>query len=147
VVLIHPRIVAGLGAALVFHVLELRSGEFVERPALGAVLAGGGRPVEHFAFAALELAEVSARQRRPEHAVAVDITAAGPVAGERRLVGLRERGLRRIRPGGNPYHAAGITELGSPYRAVDRVHGHAVEVRLHPLVLGGIGRRVWRAKT
>src|SRR5437879_9789176 len=46
VVLIHPGVVAGQGAARVHHALELRSGEWIERPAFRTVLSRRGRTVE-----------------------------------------------------------------------------------------------------
>src|SRR5262249_59164465 len=93
--LIDPGVIASLSAAVGLDVLELRSGELVERPAFGAVLAGRGRSVEPLALAAIELAEMAARQRRPENAVAADVAAARPVARKRRLEDFREGPGRR----------------------------------------------------
>src|SRR6266581_5794129 len=83
--LVHPGVIARLGAARIRHALELRSGQGIKRPALGAVLAGRGRTVEDLALAAVELSKMAARERGPEDAVAIDVAAARPVTGERRL--------------------------------------------------------------
>src|SRR5207237_8954703 len=98
VVLIHPRVIARLGAARVGHALQLRSGERIERPAFGAVLARGARAVERsLALAPVETREMSARERRPDDAFAIDVHAARGIAGERRLEHFRERRLRGVR--------------------------------------------------
>src|SRR5215470_4238954 len=98
VVLVHPAVVAGLGASRLAHVGELRTGERVERPALRAVLAGRIRSVERaLALAAIEAREVTAGQRRPHHPVAVDVHAARGIAGRRRLVDLGQGGRGRVR--------------------------------------------------
>src|SRR6185436_18342013 len=68
VVPVDPDVVARLGAAVVGDALELWSWEGVERPAFGAVRAGGGvRSVERLALAAVEAAEMAARKRGPVH--------------------------------------------------------------------------------
>ena len=69
VVLIDPRVVARLGAVLA-DALEARARILVERPALGAVIAGRLRPVERpLALAAIEAAEMcrcrATPRRRP----------------------------------------------------------------------------------
>src|SRR5204862_7738842 len=73
---IDPGRRAHFGAAVEFHVAMLRSGQRVEGPALGAMLARRGGTVQHFAFAAIEAPEMAARERDPEGAVGVDVAAA-----------------------------------------------------------------------
>src|SRR5439155_27096718 len=72
----HPGVIARFRTAGIFHVLQLWSGQLVETPALGAMLARRGRPSEHLALSPVEAGEMSAGQRRPEHAVVLDISAA-----------------------------------------------------------------------
>src|SRR5256885_17267850 len=70
--LIDPGVVARLGAAGLGHVLQLRAGERIQRPALGAVRARRRRSVERaLALAAIEAGHVAARQRRPHDALAI----------------------------------------------------------------------------
>ena len=140
--MIHPGVVARLGAARIGDVLELRPGERIERPALLAVFPRGGRPVEDLALAPVELREMSARQRRPEHAVAIDVPPARPVARERRLVDFRQSRLGRIRSWIDADDVAGESQRRPPHRAIDRIHGDRVEVHHDPLVLGGIERLI-----
>src|SRR2546427_3169094 len=54
------------------HVAQLRPGERVERPALGAMLSRRLRPVQHPALAAVQKAETAAGERHPIHSVGVD---------------------------------------------------------------------------
>src|SRR5437879_465672 len=75
---VHPDVVARLGAAGRAHVAQLRPGERVERPALGAMLSCRLRPVQHPALAAVERAEMAARARHPVHAVGGAVAAARP---------------------------------------------------------------------
>jgi hypothetical protein len=64
-------------AARVRYALELRPRQWIERPAFGTMLTRGGRAVERpLAFAPIEASEMTARQRRPEDAVAIDVSAA-----------------------------------------------------------------------
>jgi hypothetical protein len=63
VVLINPRVIARLSTTRVRHILELRSGKWIKRPALGTVLARRCGPVERpRAFAPVEAGKMSARQ-------------------------------------------------------------------------------------
>src|SRR5208283_5644221 len=74
VMLIHPGIVARLGAAGTGHTLELRSRKWVESPAFRTVLPRRRRSVERaFALAPVEAGEMPARERCPDNAVAVDV--------------------------------------------------------------------------
>src|SRR6202166_1462880 len=76
VVLVDPGVIARLGAVLT-DAVEAGAGILVDRPALRAMIAGGSRPIERaLALLAVEAAEMAARQRRPDHAVAVDVAAA-----------------------------------------------------------------------
>src|SRR5262249_3216295 len=88
VLLVDPGVVARLGAAALGDILELRTRKRRKRPALGAQLAFSGlRAVERaLALAAVERAEMAARQRHIRDAVAVDVEAARPEARERRLI-------------------------------------------------------------
>jgi hypothetical protein len=129
-----------LGAARVRHVLELRSRELMEPPPLGAMLAGGARPIDHPALAAIEARYVATRERHPIDAVGADVAASRPEAGERRLVDLGEARVRRIGPRRKPDDGAGIAEHRAPDRAVGRADRDGVVVDLDPLVLGRIDR-------
>ena len=117
-------------------------GILVERPALGAVIAGRLRPVERpLALAAIEAAHVAAAERHPHDALAVDVGAARAEAGHRHVVDLGERRLRRIRrPARARTTAPGIAERRAPDRAVDRARHHRVERRVDARVLRRIGR-------
>src|ERR1041385_8220131 len=132
---VDPGRGAHFGAALEFHVAKLRAGERVEGPALGAMPAGRGGAVQHLALAAVEAAEVAARERDPEGAVGVDVAAARPVAGERDFVVLGERGEGRVRAGRDARDAARVARDGAPHAAVERAHGDRVEVDRDALVL------------
>src|SRR5579871_6611654 len=96
VLLIDPGVVARLGAAGFGDVLELRTRIRRQRPAFRTQLARSGvRPVEWaLALAAVERAEVTARQRHISDAVAVDVETARSPARERWLVDFRQLGLR-----------------------------------------------------
>jgi hypothetical protein len=59
---------------------------------------------------------VSACKRCPEDAVAVDVAAARSITGQWRLVDLRQRGLRRIRPRRDPNDSDRGIPNGSPRR-------------------------------
>src|SRR5262249_36538578 len=119
---------AHFGAALDFHVAKLRAGERVKGPALGTVLAGRRGTVQDLALAAVEAAEVAARERDPEGAVGVDVTAARPVAGERDFVVLGERGEGGIPAGRDARDAAWVACHGAPHGAVERAYGDRVQV-------------------
>src|SRR5262245_43762784 len=76
VVLIHPSIIARLGA-VVADALETWAGVLIERPAFWTVIAGCLRPVERtLAFPPVETRQVAARQRRPHYTLFVDVGAA-----------------------------------------------------------------------
>src|SRR4029077_8680390 len=96
-VLIDPRVVARLRAVLADPV-ESRTRVLVERPSLGAVIARRLWSVERpFALASIEAAEMPARQRHPDDALAVDVGAARAEAGRRHVEDLGQRGLWRVR--------------------------------------------------
>src|SRR5262245_30163529 len=79
--LVHPSIVARLGRTWLRYAGHLRSGKRIERPTLRAMFSCRVGSVQRpFEFAAIEACEMAARQRRPEHAVAVDVTSTRPVA-------------------------------------------------------------------
>src|SRR5262249_39406549 len=66
---VDPGVIAALGAVILLHALEARAGHAMQRPAFGTMRAGRGRTIEHFALAAIELAEMTAGERSPEHTV------------------------------------------------------------------------------
>src|SRR5262249_34834342 len=85
--LVDPGVIARLGRTGVCHVLQLRTRERIERPAFRAVLAGCGRAIERaLALAAVEARHVTAGERNPRDAVAVDVMAARAEAGRGYLV-------------------------------------------------------------
>src|SRR5688500_20349246 len=90
------------------------------------MLAGGFRAVQWaFALAAIEACKMPARQRGPEHAVAIDVAAARREAGadlvvEWRFVDFGERRLRRIRSRHQPHDFARIAKHCAPDRSVRR---------------------------
>src|SRR6266446_1878136 len=104
VVLVDPGVITRLGAVLT-DTFEARAGILIDRPALRAMIAGGVRSIERaFALAAVEAAEVATRQRRPDHAVLVDVAAADSERRRRNIEQLRQSG-RRVKsqdPGGPP---------------------------------------------
>src|SRR6202051_691480 len=76
IVLVDPGVVARLGAVLT-DAFEAGAGILIDRPAFRTMIAGGVRPIERaLALAAVKATEVTTRQRRPDHAVLVDIAAA-----------------------------------------------------------------------
>src|SRR5690606_19174795 len=116
---IDPRVVARLDARA-RQVLEPGPRQPVEAPAFGAVIAGRLRPVQRpFALAAVERAEVTAAERYPHDAVAIDVGAAHAETRQRRRVDLGECRGRRIRTRIEPNDRARVTEARSPHGAVD----------------------------
>src|SRR3954452_1767808 len=94
VVLVDPSVIARLGAVLA-DAVEARAGILIDGPALGAMIAGGSRPIERaLALAAIEAAEVTARQRRPDHAALVDVAATDSERRRRNIEHLRQSGRR-----------------------------------------------------
>src|SRR4030095_13899801 len=141
--LIDPGVVACLGAAGIRHVRKLRTRERIERPALRTVLPRRLGAVERpLALPAVEAREMSAGERRPHDAVAIDVHAARPVPRKGRLEDFRERGPRGVRTRIEADDVAGIAEHCAPDGAVVRVHTDAIEGRHDPLVLGGIDRLI-----
>src|SRR5262249_34430222 len=138
VVLIHPRVIRALGGALTTS--ERRAGNWIERPPLGTAFARvRAWPVERpLAPAAVQACEVTARQRPPRHAFAVDVEAAHAEAGWRHLVDLGQRRLRGIRAQLNANHPAGMTDVRAPDGAVGRAERDPVEPEPESLVLGRI---------
>src|SRR5262245_43466893 len=104
------------------------------------MLAGRSWSVEHLAFLSVEARQMAARQRGPKDALAVDIAAARPVAGEGRLIDFGERGVGRIGPGGHSNHVSRVTQRCAPYSPVDRVHRDGIEARDDALVLRRVDR-------
>src|SRR5438132_12223666 len=100
VVLIDPGVVGRLATAVISDAAELRSRQWIERPAFGAMLAGRVRAVERaFALAAVERPEMPAGERGPRAASTVDVATARRVTRPRARVDFRERRFRPVRPG------------------------------------------------
>src|SRR5205085_1051275 len=140
-----------VGATRLLHVLELRPGHAVERPAFRTMLAGRrGRAVERtLALAAIEARHVAAREHGPHHATAREVDAARAVALVGRQVDFGERRLARVRSGHQADDVARLIDPReadvhrlAPDRIVDRAWLNAIERRHHPLVLGRVERLV-----
>src|SRR5262245_60632459 len=107
------------------------------------MLAGRVWPVERaFALATIEAGEMAACQRRPEHAVAIEVTAARPISRQRWLVDFGECGVRRIRSWVEAHDVPGDSQRRPPDGPIDRIHGHAVYGRHDPLVLYRLDRLI-----
>src|SRR5207244_569029 len=122
VVLVDPGVVARLGAVLP-EALEARTGIWVQRPALRAMIAGRRRSVERaFAFAPVEAGQMAAAQRCPYDAVLVDVAATEAETLLRHVVDFRQRGLGRIGAGDEAYESrrAAKDAGGVPDGAVHR---------------------------
>src|SRR4029077_18520075 len=107
--------VAGFGAVLT-DALEARTGILVERPTLRTVVAGRLGAVERgLALAAVEAADVAARERHPHDALAVDVAAARAEARHRHV-----EHLGQLRVGIVAHHAAASRKHpdGIPDRAI-----------------------------
>ena len=85
---------------------------------------------------------MAARERGPEHAVAVDVAAAWAVAREGRLIDFGERGCGRVLPRVEPDDPAGEAERGAPDGAIHGIDRDAVERRDDARVLRRIDRLV-----
>src|SRR5215204_2528075 len=83
---------------------------------------------------------MAAGQRRPEHAIAVDVASARPVTRERWFIDLGERGVWWIGSRSKANDIAREAERRAPNRPVHRVDADAVKRRRHALVL----RRMYR---
>ena len=111
---VDPGVIRGLGAAgaVTFSNRGPGNGWSVHLPGNADPSLG---PVQRpLALAPVEAREMTARQRRPDDAVAVDVHAARQTARGRRLIDLRGRGGRRVRSGIQPLHGARKAEHGSP---------------------------------
>jgi hypothetical protein len=102
--LIDPGVIAAFHAAAVLHTAELRQRLGVERPSLGAVLAGCRRSVEHLALASIEAREVTAGERAqttPFQSMSMPRgdTRDGASRCQSAVLHFRECGLRRPAPG------------------------------------------------
>ncbi len=140
VVLVDPGVVARLRRCC-RRALEARARIAVERPALGAVIAGRVRAVERaLALAAIEAHEAAARRRAPDDAVLVDVAAAdaeSPASARCRFPTVSSCGSKRRNAGRSAEHADRV-----PDRAVVRVRHHRVGAGAtgDALVLARIGR-------
>ena len=141
--LIDPGVVGRLATAVISDAAELRSRQWIERPAFGAMLAGRVRAVERaFALAAVERPEMPAGERGPRDALTVDVATARRVTRQRDLVDFRERRFRRVRAGIDPHDRAGEAGHGAPDRAIHRRGRNRVEADADALVLGRVDRLV-----
>src|SRR5690606_10898386 len=110
IVLIDPRVVARLGARL-RPSFEARPGKAIERPAFAAMVAGRLGTVQRaLALASVERAEMTAAERDPDDAFAVDVRAARAEARQRNAVDLGERGRGWARPGIETHDCTGKAE-------------------------------------
>src|SRR2546427_742768 len=126
-----------------FAALDVEGGpRGIGRPQ-GSPLPGGARAVERsLTLAPVETREMSARERRPDDALAIDVHAARRIAGERRLEHFGERGLRRIRSRIQADDVARVSQYRAPDRTVDRARGEPVETGHDALVLLRVDRIV-----
>ena len=147
---IDEVIVRRVGAAVLHRSLVIRTRERIERPAFRAVLPSrGGRAVERaLALAAVEAGVMSAREHRPDDALAVDVHAARRETLHRRLrvvprhlVVLGQRSLGRVRSRGETNQRARHSQDRSPDRAVRR-RRVAVVRHIDSFVLGFIRRLI-----
>src|SRR3954463_16014135 len=125
VVLVDPGVIARLGARLL--ALESRPRVAVERPAFGAVLAGGLGAVERrLALTPVEGHQAAVGGRAPRHAVLVDVAAADAVAFLGQGIELGELALRveAQEPGVAAEYAPGV-----PDGAVARMRHYCVRAR------------------
>src|SRR5262249_33844845 len=141
VALIDPGVIARLGAVL-SDTVEAGAGILIDRPTFRTMVAGRGRPVEWaLAFAAVQAAAGTARQRRPDHTVRIDIAAADSDRRRRNVVHLGQSGSRV-----KSQDSRRLTEHADriPDGAVDRRRHHGVRSRTRddPLVLARIERGV-----
>ena len=135
VVLIDPAVIARL-CAVVADAFEARARILVEGPALGALIAGCLWSVQRtLALAAVEAAQMAARERHPHDALRVDVAAADAEAGRRDVIDLGERGLRRILSQDDANDRAGVAAVRTPDRSVHRARHDRVEAGLDALVL------------
>src|SRR5438270_182942 len=119
-----------------------RRGRARRCPRYAAACGCPSSPVERtLAFPAVEAGDVTAVERQPGDAVAVDVHAADAEAGERHLIDLGERGLRRVRARIEPDHVAGMRQVRAPDRLVRRRIGNRVHAEGDAGVLAVIGRR------
>src|SRR5262249_19109908 len=127
VVLIDPAVVARFGAVLA-DAFEAGPRILVQGPTLRAMIAGRLGAVERtLALAAVEAADMAARERHPDYALAVDVAPARTESGQRHVVDFRERRFRRIGAGIKPHDRAGIRSQRAPDRAVDWARHNRVE--------------------
>src|SRR5437879_9102157 len=115
VVLVGPCIVGRFPTAVLGDPIELRSRQWIKRPALGTVLAGRGWAVQGaFALAAVEAAEMAARERGPHDALAVDVSATGRESRQRYIIYFRKCGWGWARAWIDPDDGAGVCAQGAP---------------------------------
>ena len=139
--LVDPAVVARFSAVLA-DALEAGTRILIERPALRTVVAGRLRAVERgLALAAVEAADVAARERHPHDALAVDVAAARAEARHRDV-----EHLGQLRVGIVTHHAAASRKHpdGIPDRAIGRIRhdrvGAGAAGDAH--ILGGIYRLI-----
>src|SRR5690349_3049505 len=143
IVLINPGIIAGLGAVLA-DVLKARAWILIKSPSLGTVIPCRLRAIQRtFALSSIKACKMTARKRRPDNALFVDVCAANTEPRQGHVVDFRERGLGRIRTWIYPYDGARESAHGTPHEAVGWIGHDGVESRHDTFVLGRIHRLIW----
>src|SRR3989442_9027999 len=125
--------------------LERGSGLGVCGPSLGALLTGGSRSVQHFAFAAVEAQNfMDAPPVLPDHAVVVYGHASRiwqRYLGWRRFIDLGLACLRRVGPAlETDERRVVVTNTRAPYAPIGRVNANRVTSEFDSVVLRGIDR-------
>src|SRR5690606_18166599 len=90
----------------------------------------------------VELSQMTAGERRPHHPVAVYVRTANPEAGERNVVHLRERGVRRIWAWIQANQRARIAAPRAPYGTVHGTRHDRVVACVDAPIEGRIQRLV-----
>src|SRR5262249_49928617 len=117
VVLVYPDEIRVLFGARI--ALETRSRQRIERKDLGAFfpLLSAGAVEWALALSPIETGDVAAVERQPSDAVAINIHAANPEAGQRDLVDLGQRGFGWVWPWRHPHDVTGMCQTRTPDRA------------------------------
>src|SRR5262249_32552350 len=139
---VDPDVVARLCTTCIRDVPQLRPGKLIELPALGAMFTRCCGSVENLALATVKTCKMTARERYPVDAIAIDVAAARAITGQKWLVDFRARRLCWIGAQHCANNRAGITDYAAPNRTVYGAHGNCIFVDGYPFVLRGIDRLV-----
>src|ERR1700733_6529514 len=90
---VDPDVIGCLGTPWILHAPHLWTGQLVQRPPFRTMAARCGWAVQHTTLTSIETTDMSAGERRPVHAVSIDIAAAWAVTWQRRLADLGQCGL------------------------------------------------------